>query len=150
MTTHPAPISNELRQLLAAPQSEPASASAFHAHGIWTPGVVLMRRIAFRSKALLICALFLLPIAMLGHGFLTRLQDDIEFSRREVLGVQYNRAVYPLIDLAEQLRRDAAANSAGAAPVALAPTLQALDAAYERLATVDRELGATLASGPAR
>jgi methyl-accepting chemotaxis protein len=150
MTIHPAPISNELRQLLAAPQSEPASASAFHAHGIWTPGVVLMRRIAFRSKALLICALFLLPIAMLGHGFLTRLQDDIEFSRREVLGVQYNRAVYPLIDLAEQLRRDAAANSAGAAPVALAPTLQALDAAYERLATVDRELGATLASGPAR
>ncbi|WP_426191734.1 methyl-accepting chemotaxis protein [Massilia sp. DWR3-1-1] len=150
MTTKPTPRRNDLPILTAPPRSEPASASAFHAHGIWTPGVVIMRRIGFRSKALLICALFLLPIFMLSRAHLARVADDSNFSQREILGVQYNRVLVPLIELAQQLRRDAAANAAGAGAVPLEPTHAALDAAYASLATIDQALGATLDTGSAR
>ena len=140
MTTQAPPISKELRQFLAPPQSEPASASAFHAHGIWTFGVVVMRRIGFRTKALIICTLFLLPMAMLARAHLARVADDIDFSQREVLGVQYNRALYPLIELAQQWRRDPSSATVRAA----------LDARYAALAAIDQALGATLDTSAAR
>ncbi|MDP1998504.1 MAG: methyl-accepting chemotaxis protein [Rhodoferax sp.] len=40
-------------------------ASPLQAHGIWTPGVVLMRNLGFRSKAVLISLVFLLPMLFL-------------------------------------------------------------------------------------
>ena len=40
-------------------------ASPLQAHGVWTPGVVLMRNLGFRSKAVLISLVFLLPMLLL-------------------------------------------------------------------------------------
>ena len=140
MTTNPARLSTALQQSITPPppSSQPAGASAFHIHGVWTLGVVIMRRIGFRSKALLICALFLLPMAMLGRAHLVRVADDIGFSQREVLGIQYNRAIYPLIGLAQKLRSQMGDNGASAA------TMAALDAGYAHLASVHQALGGTL------
>jgi methyl-accepting chemotaxis protein len=145
--SHAAVLSKEMKSFLAAPASEPAAASAFHAHGVWTLGVVVMRAIAFRAKAALICSLFLIPILTLGNDHFSRVAADLAFSDKEVQGVEYNRAVYPLLDLAAQLRRDA---STGGAPVSSLAALEArLDEGYARLSALDKSMGASLQTASA-
>jgi methyl-accepting chemotaxis protein len=143
-------ISNEMQAFLAAPASEPAAAGAFHVHGIWTLGVVVMRAIRFRAKALIICTLFLIPIATLATEHFSRVAADLAFSEMEVKGVAYNRAVYPLLDLAQQLRRDSAIMGLdGTAPASMSAIEASLDDAYGKLAAVDATLGATLQTASA-
>ncbi len=149
MTT-PMTISKEMRTFLAAPASEPAAASAFHAHGIWTLGVVIMRAIRFRAKALIICSMFLAPLALLSAEHFSRVADDIDFSQKEILGVEYNQAIFPLLDLAQQLRRDSLLLAAdGTAPASMAGVGDGLEKGYARLAQLDQRLGATLATAGA-
>ena len=139
MTTQRPPMSRELAAFLAPPPSAPAAASAFHVHGAWTLGVVVMRAIRFRAKAAIICVLFLLPLALLSTTYFSREAEDIAFSRKEVKGVAYNRAIFPLLDLAQQLR----------APAAPDAVRVALAAGYARLAEVDKLLGNDLQTGKA-
>ena len=138
MTSIHLPMSPERAALPA--RGATGVASAFQAHGVWTPGVVVMRAIRFRSKAAIICALFLLPLIMLGVTYFSRAGDDIAFSKKEIVGVAYNRAIFPLLDLAQQLRRDAAAPDAAKA---------ALASGYARLAAVDKALGGDLQTADA-
>jgi methyl-accepting chemotaxis protein len=137
--------SPELTKFLAAPVSEPVSRSAFHVHGFWTPGVVLMRRIQFRTKALLICLLFIVPLLLLGESYYARMSGDLEFAAKERIGVEYNNAIFPLIDLAQQLRRDSLALSVtGNSPPSMAAVTDKLGAAYATLASVEKRLGPQL------
>ena len=138
-------VSPELKEFLAAPESKPIETSAFGAHGIWAPGVILMRNLQFRSKAIIICAMFLIPLATLAWFYNSSVMGAIEFSAKERLGVEYNREVFPLIDLAQQLRRDATAAAAnGKEPDTLAGVKEKLQAAQAKLAEVDKRLGAEL------
>lgn len=138
-------ISSELTQFLAAPPSKPVPKSAFHTHGVWTPGVILMRRIRFREKALLICFLFLIPIVLLAQSYYARVTSDIAFTLKERVGVEYNHAIFPLINLAQQLRRDRLAEAAsGIAPRSLANVREKLAIAYATLADTERRLGKEL------
>ncbi len=134
MTSRNPPISAELSAFLAAPASEPAAASAFHAHGIWTLGVVIMRTISFRSKALIICLLFSLPLVMLGRSYFLRATENIDFSQKEIVGVDYNRAILPVLELAQQARLD---DGAGGVRDKLAQ-------AWQKLEAVEHEHGANL------
>lgn len=144
MTKHLS-MSPELLPVFAAPVSNPVSTSAFHAHGFWTPGVVLMRSIQFRSKALLICMLFLIPLVLIARSYYVRITDDIQFAVKERVGVEYNRTIFPVMDLAQQLRRDALAQGAtGAAPDSMASVRDRLTAAYAALADSDKRLGKEL------
>jgi methyl-accepting chemotaxis protein len=141
MTTIHRPMPSERATLPARGTSRHnGAASALQAHGFWTPGVVIMRAIRFRSKAAIICALFLLPLVMLGVTYFSRAGDDIAFSKKEIVGVAYNRAIFPLLDLAQQLRRDAAAPE---------PARAALATGYARLAEVDKALGGSLQTADA-
>ena len=70
--------------------------------GPWAPGMRLMSHLPFASKALLICLMFLLPLGYLTWAFYDGKNSSIAFSNKELLGVEYNREVFPLIDLAQQ------------------------------------------------
>ncbi len=45
--------------------NDKASTLPFDVHGIWAPGVVLMRNLSFRAKAFVIAAMFYLPVIVL-------------------------------------------------------------------------------------
>lgn len=80
----------------------------FEYHGIWAPGIRLFRAIGFRSKAMVIAAVFLVPIALLALNYLQAQQANIDFSAKERLGVQYARAALPLLQHWLQPRADKA------------------------------------------
>jgi len=80
---------NQDLSLGVAPASQPVPSSAFNAHGIWTPGVLLMRRINFHLKALIITVIFLIPIMVAGWGLMASQQGQIDFSEKERQGAPY-------------------------------------------------------------
>ena len=73
-------MSPELQQFLAAPAGDPVTASQFSTHGIWTPGVRLMRNLSFVAKALIISLVFLTPVVVLGYFFYTSQYEQIQSS----------------------------------------------------------------------
>ncbi len=70
----------------------------FRYHGIWAPGVRLFRRLQFRSKALIITAVFLVPILLLAVGFWSSMQQTVDFAVRERAGVAAMRSLAPVLE----------------------------------------------------
>jgi hypothetical protein len=103
---------NELQ--MRPPPSRPAPLSAFAAHGVWAPGVLIMRNLSFGPKALVIVALFLASLGVLAFSYYSVQLGNIAFSAKERVGVRYLQAAYPVLDAAIALRRDATAMAAGA------------------------------------
>ena len=58
--------------------------------GLFGPGMRLMGNLQFAAKALLICLMFMLPIAWLTWSFYRSHTDRMAFSAKELLGVRYN------------------------------------------------------------
>jgi len=74
---------------LALPLAENASTvNVFRVHGIWGPGVRLMRNLNFAAKASLISGLFLVAVVLLGYFFTTSQLDQITFAKKERQGVE--------------------------------------------------------------
>lgn len=118
--------------------------------GLWAPGMRVMGNLRFSAKALLICVAFLVPLAWLSWSFYSTKAASIEFSAKERLGVEYHRVLFPVLDLAQQLRRDNVAQAAtGQAPPNLADTLARLRAAQTQLAAQEQRLGAQLGTNQA-
>ena len=65
-------------------------------HGLWTPGVRIMRNLNFTFKALLVSALFLLPVLIFSYSFLSNQIDQISFSTKEVVGVSVMKKLMPV------------------------------------------------------
>jgi methyl-accepting chemotaxis protein len=103
MTQHRA-MSVQLQQFLAAPEPEDDGRTAYAVHGIWAPGVQLMRRVSFKAKAVLISVLFLIPILIAGNAFVTAQRGQIDFSAKEIVGLAYAKEVTPLIGRLERVR----------------------------------------------
>jgi methyl-accepting chemotaxis protein len=70
-----------------APQSKPVPTGAFNAHGIWAPGVMAMRRVSFKIKALVISAVFLVPIVWMSVASFFYLEEQVRFTSGERMGV---------------------------------------------------------------
>ena len=118
--------------------------------GLWAPGVRIMGNLQFASKALLICLMFLLPLGWLTWSFYSGKNDSIAFSAKELVGIEYNRQIFPVIDLAQQLRRDAAAQAAsGTTPPSMGDVKNKLEAARVKLANLDQRLGTELSTAKA-
>ena len=118
--------------------------------GLWAPGVKLMGNLQFSGKALLICLMFLIPMAWLTWIFYVSTSTNIAFSAKEMLGVKYNREIFPVMDLAQQLRRDAAAQAvSGVAPASMTEVKAKLKDSQAKLAAVQQELGAELGTAKA-
>jgi len=135
-------LSEELRQFLAPTDGDDEPANA-HSHGIWGPGIRLMRNLKFVLKATLICSMFLVPLAWLSWSYLSNITTQVNFSAKERLGIRYNQALLPLMAAAQELRR---ASSAGESTDA---GLSALRQAQAALATTEQQLGAELNSAKA-
>jgi hypothetical protein len=80
--------------------------------GLFGPGMRLMGNLQFSGKALLICLVFLLPVVWSSWSLYSTKASSMAFSSKERLGVKYNREIFPLINAAQQLRRDATAMAA--------------------------------------
>jgi hypothetical protein len=98
-------MSPQLKAFLAAPEAPDDGRNAFSVHGIWAPGVQFMRRVSFQSKALIITALFLVPLAFAGYAFVTTQQSQIDFSNKELVGLAYAKQVTPLTGQLQLLRK---------------------------------------------
>ena len=73
-------------------------------HGVWSLGIILMRRIGFGSKALVVSALFALPLVLVSVEYMQAQSASISFSAKERLGLHYIGAVYPLLKSSLLLR----------------------------------------------
>ena len=142
-------VSPALKEFLSAPAGEFESAHVYHQSMLWSFGVNLMNNLRFRAKIVLITCMFILPLALTGWFYFSSTMEQIQFSSQERLGVEYNNEVIPVIDLAQQLRRDAVIAAAGSAPPSMDEVKEKLKQANARLADVDRRLGATLATAKA-
>ncbi len=128
---NPKPTSAALMEFLAAPESQAAPTSAFSNHGLWAPGITLMRKLQFGSKAMVIGLMFLIPLAWTAYGLYAAKLEAIAFSTKESMGVAYERDVFPLLYAAQQTRNES--NDKGDSATALA-----------KLSATDKQLGASL------
>jgi methyl-accepting chemotaxis protein len=127
----------------ASQATHDARTEFFRYHGLWSPGVRLFRNIQFRSKAWVITAAFVVPLAVVAVQWFVAQSDAIEFSSKERLGVEYAQQVAPLVPLAQRQRfltlRAAAGQNDDAALAAvqasLADKFKALEATHTRLGT---------------
>ena len=112
-------------------------------HGVWGPGIRLMRNLRFVAKAALICALFLVPIAWLSLAYYNNMAGQIGFSVKERLGVEFNRSVLPLLNAAQEMRSARAQGNNGAA---LEPLQARIKTTHEKLLAANTALGDELAT----
>ncbi len=120
---------------LQTPESKPAPISSFKVHGIWTPAVLMMRRISFKAKALIISAIFMVPI-LLSTQFLVNTElNQISFSKKELEGVAYIKALAPTT---QQLIAMRSAHMAGADTASLKSEL---DQQLAKLAEAQQQWG---------
>ena len=106
-------MSSAVRRSLTPPRSQPAPLGLFYPHGVWAPGVKLMRQLDFRAKALIITVCFVLPLVLTAT-----LWAQAQFDQREVVllerqGVRYLQAAVPVMQSAQQLRAIADRQAAG-------------------------------------
>jgi len=117
--------------------------------GLFAPGMRLMGNLQFGGKALLICLMFLLPMTWLTWTYFSNKSSSIDFSAKELVGVAYNRDIFPVIDLAQQLRRDATSKAAtGQPPASMDDVLAKLKTAQAKLADTHARLGSELGLAP--
>ena len=72
----------------------------------------LFRRRLFATKALIISAMFLVPVVTLGWSYLADKAAAIGFSAKERLGVRHAQAALPLLQAAQDLRLQAVLSAA--------------------------------------
>ena len=132
----------------SAPPSSGGLAEFFRYHGGWAPGIRLFRRIGFRAQALLISAVFAVPIAALSWSYYTDKAAAIGFSAKERLGIEYGNAVRPLQDLLQQ-QRQAVLRAGADGKAAPAPDAAALEAALAKRAKAEETHCEALGTGKA-
>ena len=136
-----------MQQFMAAPGAPPIAIESLKASAFWRPGLRIMGNLRFPAKALLICIAVLLPWAWTTWSLYSTKTESMDFSSKEQLGVQYARVVFPVLDTAQQLRRDASASAAaGSESPELTATKSKFQAALANLAEVDKKLGGKLDS----
>ncbi len=69
---------------------------------LFGPAVFILNRLRYPQKFLLITALFALPLGVVMAFFMSVVEHDIEFSRREKMGVEYIR---PLDDVVQHIQQ---------------------------------------------
>lgn len=134
-------LSAELRAFLAPTDGDDETAAPIGKHGLWGPGIRLMRNLRFVSKATLICTLFLIPIVWLSLAYYTNIATQIGFSAKERLGVEYNQALLTVLKNAQELR---SAEASGGTVAALEPLRAQVKAGHTKLASVNAAHGAEL------
>jgi hypothetical protein len=71
--------------------------SVFEVHGIWAPGVRLMRNLSFAYKALIICVIFLLAVIVPGYLLISTQLESMAFTNKERSGVATLKQFTPFL-----------------------------------------------------
>lgn len=137
-------VSPQMKEFLSGPHSADDSTPQQDHGFVWYWGTLLMGRLRFRSKIAIITLAFLAPLALIGWFFFTNISDQLKFTSMERLGVEYNNALVPTINLAQQLRRDAVLASNGSPPTTMSDVKDKLSKAESQLADINKRLGDTL------
>ena len=87
---------------ISKPLATPAA--SLSVAGLWRPGFRLMGQLHFPAKALTISLIFLLPLLLLGYYFLTGQEEQVDFARKERVGVQVFKQLVPVTASVTQLR----------------------------------------------
>lgn len=116
-------------------------------HGIWAPGVRLLRQVGFPFKSLLLALTLLVPLTVLAWSYFANQGEQIAFSSKERLGTRYLQALVAELDAAQAAQRaevtaEAVSELAGKANAVLARP-------QAELAQVEQQLGAALGSSQA-
>jgi methyl-accepting chemotaxis protein len=144
------PISPELQKFLGPePGLGPRVDDSFGVHGVWTPGVRLMRNLGFAAKSTLISLMFLLPISYMAYEIYDTKMTNIEFTEKEIIGAQYAKEVFPLLQSAQRMRRDSVQVMSGATPASFAKVQEDLKAQQATLAELEKKLGTELKTAKA-
>jgi methyl-accepting chemotaxis protein len=98
---------------LQAVKPRVAPGGFFQHHGIWAPGVRLFRKLQFRSKALIVSSMFLLPLMLLAHALWGTTQETIDFAHKERLGVATMRVLHPVFEGVLEVRNATRATLGG-------------------------------------
>jgi methyl-accepting chemotaxis protein len=130
------------------PARRGALAGFFQYHGAWAPGIRLFRRVGFRAKALIISAVFAVPIAALSSSYYTDKAAAIGFSAKERLGIEYGNALRPLQDLLQQ-QRQALLRAGAEGKAAAVPDAAPVEAALAQAAAAEAKLGEELGTAKA-
>ena len=77
----------------------------FAHHGIWAPGVRLLRKVSFTSKAMFVCLAFLVPIGLLLVAFLQTIQETLKSTSDKRAGVLMLQQVEPWTNEVQTQRR---------------------------------------------
>ena len=125
-------------------------ADFFRYHGLWAPGVRLFRRLHFRAKALILSAMFIIPIVLLSWQYFGDKQAMIDFTRGERLGVE---ALHAYIAVQQALVETQATETTAAlglpgAQARLTKLRSDTEAALNRLADQARQRGDPMALSP--
>ncbi|MFZ6799689.1 methyl-accepting chemotaxis protein [Undibacterium sp. Di24W] len=138
-------VSPAMKEFLAAPKSAEMDASDFYTNPIWRLGVSIMAKMKFRTKAALILLLLALPLSTVSWYFYSDQITQISFAKKERIGIAYNREIFPVMDLAQQFRRDSLAASVDpSAASAATATKEKLQAALTKLEATHQQLGGVL------
>ena len=70
----------------------------------FAPAVLVLNRLRYPQKFLLITALFALPLGVVMSFFMSVVQHDIEFSEHEKVGVDYIRPLHSVVQHVQQHR----------------------------------------------
>ena len=100
-------------------QSKPPSTTVpefFRYHGFWAAVNRLFRRLRFRSKALLVSALLILPTIIVGAVYLSIVHEQVEFSEKEIHGIQAMKRFTPLLHGVIEVRNATRASLGGFEP----------------------------------
>jgi methyl-accepting chemotaxis protein len=104
MTDNNLPPSLEGHSKVVALAGSVTPTSAFAAHGIWAPGVKLMRDLQFVSKAVLICLMFFIPLGWITWPVYATKLHSLAVSNQEQAGLAYFESTGAVLD-GLQLRR---------------------------------------------
>jgi signal transduction histidine kinase/CheY-like chemotaxis protein len=116
--------------------------------GLFGPAVLVLNRLRYPQKFLLITGLFALPLGVVMFFFLSVVQHDIEFSEREDIGVEYIRPLDAVVQDIQQHRALTVAFLSGAPDFKVQYEAKQLEIQkdIERVDAVDRRFNTILDS----
>jgi len=132
---HDVPAHSGALRSHATAHGAPPAGDFFRYHGIWAPGVRMFRAVNFRVKALIISAVFAVPLTLLAYNYGSQVTASIAFSVKERDGVVYTRDAIAVMKAAIVQR---AAVAGGRAPG------DAIGGALAKLEATDKKFGAEL------
>lgn len=78
----------------------------FRYHGVFAPGVKVLRALPFRSKAAIVTLAFMLPLGLLSSQYLVQTSDSLHHTRTALQGVEFARNVLSLTEAVQEDRRN--------------------------------------------